>query len=285
MVDVALTASPAARARFGWSDAPELSVVIVTYGTGSVLDRAIVDLAAAIAADGLDAEVIVVDNPHPVRGSWAGDRLRLTTSGVRLVRATENLSFGGGNNLGVSLCRASLVCLLNPDVFVRPGDLRRLVEAARRHDGDIVAPAMLWPDGTVQEYGFRLLADGSTRAVEEPTDDGYDYCSAACWVLPSALFADLGGFDEAFHPAYYEDVDFVLRARARGRAIHLVPDVKVIHAAHSVLTSGWAEAIPDVSRQRAVFVERWAEVLAGRPGRVVLLRCRLARADAGPPTP
>lgn len=265
MVESALTASPAPQTQFVWTDAPELSVVIVTYGTGLVLERTVADLAAAIVADGLEAEVVVVDNPHPVRGTWAGDRLRLATSGIRLVGATENLGFGGGNNLGVSVCRAPLVCLLNPDVFLQPGDLRRLVEAARRHEGDIVAPAFLWPDGTVQEFGFRLLADGSTRAVEEPTDDGYDYCSAACWVLPKALFDELGGFDAAFHPAYYEDVDFVLRARESGRTIHLVDDVQVVHAAHSEMSSGWTEAIPDVSRQRSVFVERWADLLADRP--------------------
>jgi GT2 family glycosyltransferase len=155
--------------------------------------------------------------------------------------------------------------LLNPDVFLQPGDLRRLVEAARLHDGDIVAPGFLWPDGTVQEFGFRLLADGSTRAVEQPTDDGYDYCSAACWVLPKALFDELDGFDRAFHPAYYEDVDFVLRAKQQGRSIRLIDDVQVVHAVHSGTASGWTEAIPDVSRQRAVFAERWADLLADRP--------------------
>ena len=265
--EVALTASPAPQAQFGWTDAPELSVVTVTYGTGHVLERTVADLARALVEDRLDAEVIVVDNPHPIRGTWTGDRLRLATSGIRLVQAPENLGFGGGNNLGVSVARAPLVCLLNPDVFVQPGDLRRLVEAARRRDGDIVAPAFLWPDGTVQEFGFRLLADGSTRAVEEPTTDGYDYCSAACWVLPRALFDELGGFDEAFHPAYYEDVDFVLRAKQGGRSIHLVDDVRVVHAAHSEMSSGWSEAVPDVSRQRSVFVERWGSVLSDRPAR------------------
>lgn len=265
MTAVSLTASPAPRATFAWTDTPELSVVIVTYGTGHVLERTVTDLASALDGDDLDAEVIVVDNPDPIRGTWAGDRIALATDGVRLVRASENLGFGGGNDLGVSIARASLVCLLNPDVFLQPGDLRRLVDAARRHDGDIVAPAMLWPDGAVQEFGFRLLADGSTRAVEQPTDDGYDYCSAACWLLPKALFDELDGFDEAYHPAYYEDVDFVLRARQRGRTIHLVHDVQVVHAAHSELSSGWTEAVPDVSRQRSLFVERWADLLAGRP--------------------
>ena len=261
---VRVTASPVADVEFAWTETPQLSIVIVTYGTGTVLERCVDDLAASLAADRIDAEVIVVDNPHPERGSWAGDRLRLTTSGIRIVRPGTNLGFGGGNNLGVGIARSERICLLNPDVFVRPGQFATLLEVADRHPDDIVAPAFVWPDGSVQEYGFRLLADGSPRAVEEPGAD-FDYCSAACWLLSTSMFAELGGFDDVFHPAYYEDVDFVFRARTAGREIHLVDEVRVVHAVHSELSSGWGEPTVDAGRQRQRFVERWGHLLADRP--------------------
>lgn len=262
---VAVTASPAPIVRFPHVAEPSLSIVIVTYGTGSVLDRCIADLSSAIDADDLAAEVIVVDNPHPVRGTWAGDRLRVSTDGIRIVRAATNLGFGGGNNVGVSVARAPRVCLLNPDVYLAAGQLARLVDVSERHPADIVAPAFVWPDGTPQEFGFRVLANGETRAIAEHGSSTPDYVSAACWVVGTAVFESLGGFDEIFHPAYYEDVDFVFRARARGHAMRLVDDVRVVHAAHSTTTSGWSADVPDVSRQRAMFVERWSELLSDRP--------------------
>jgi GT2 family glycosyltransferase len=262
---IAVTASPVPVVRFALATEPSLSIVIVTYGTGVVLDRCLTDLARALDEDGLDAEVIVVDNPHPVRGTWAGDRVRLTTEGIRVVRPPDNLGFGGGNNVGVAVARADRVCLLNPDVFLAPGQLARLVGVAEQWPADIVAPGLFWPDGTPQEFGFRVLANGETRAVTDPAANNADYASAACWVLSKQVFASLGGFDEIFHPAYYEDVDFVFRARREGHELRIVDDVHVIHAAHSTTTSGWDADVPDAGRQRAIFVERWAHVLSGRP--------------------
>lgn len=257
---VVVTASPVPAATFPWVDEPKLSIVTVTYGTGRVLDRCVGQLAAALAADGLDAEVIAVDNPHPVRGSAAGDRLCIGTNGIRLVRAPENLGFGGGNNLGVRVARAGLICLLNPDVFVRPGELRRLVDAATAAPDAIVAPGFLHADGTVQELGSRLLANGETRPFLESGSHEVDYASAACWLLHRQVYVAVGGFDPVFHPAYYEDVDFVLRARERGVDLEVVDDVRLLHA-HQSSTS----EPPDVTRQREAFMARWSELLGTRP--------------------
>lgn len=257
---VAVTASPAATVTFREVAAPELSIVIVTFGTGRILDECIARLAAALRADDLAAEVVVVDNPHPRRGTWAGDRLRIGTAGLRIVRSTRNLGFAGGNNVGVAVARADRLCLLNPDVLLSPGQLSRLVAASIRWPDDIVAPALYWPDGRLQELGYRVLADGETRAVLDGSHDA-DYSSAACWVLSRPMFERVGGFDEGYHPAYYEDVDFTFRARALGSRTRVVADVHVTHA----VRSGVGDATPDVRSQRQRFVERWGHLLVGRP--------------------
>lgn len=36
-----------------------------------------------------------------------------------------------------------------------------------------------------------------------------DYCSGASIMIARELFSSLGGFDESFVPAYYEDVDWL----------------------------------------------------------------------------
>lgn len=261
---VVRSASAAPLAVFEHVDQPELSVVIVTYGTGLVLERCLVELAEAIRSDGLRAEVIVVDNPHPDRGTWAGDRTCLATEGVIVVRPDENLGFGGGNGTGVEMARGPLVCLLNPDAFLASGQLARLVSEAQQHPDVIVAPGFVYPDGSLQELGQRIRGDGSTVAVLEPGSPAVDYASAACWVLHREVFDALGGFDPVFHPAYYEDVDFVLRARRAGYPLVLVEDVLVVHHQRGSTTESSAE-FPELSRQRAVFVERWHELVATRP--------------------
>ncbi len=44
-----------------------------------------------------------------------------------------------------------------------------------------------------------------------------DYCSGAFLLFASEKFRELGGFDEAYAPAYYEESDFCLRLRLRLR--------------------------------------------------------------------
>lgn len=253
---VSVTASPAPVLRFRHVDRPDLTVVIVTYGTGLVLERCLHDLHDALGEGDLAAEIIVVDNLHPERGTWAGDRVRLLTEGVRIVRATTNLGFAAANNLAVGIARAARLCLLNPDVFLRRGQLEELVAASEHAESAIVAPGLVWPDGTAQEFGCRVLADGDTRPILEPGEFQPDYASAACWVLPVTLFTTVGGFDEQYHPAYYEDVDFVFRARELGYELQVVDHVLVEHAHRS-----GSITVPDVSRQRARFVERWSSSL------------------------
>ena len=75
----------------------------------------------------------------------------------------------------------------------------------------------------------RLLPD-----TDEPVE--VDHASAACWLMRTADFRALGGFDPAFHPAYFEDVDFGWRARLSGHRITYSREAAVRH--RSAATSG-----------------------------------------------
>jgi GT2 family glycosyltransferase len=257
---VVQTAAPQPIARFTWHDDPVVSVVIVAYGTGTVLDRCLMALARAADAESIAMDVLVVDNLHPRLGSWAGDRLCLLTEGVRLVRTTANLGFGGGNSAGIAAARAETVCLLNPDVMLAPGQLTRLLAEAGTKPDHIVAPGLLNEDGTVQELGRRILSNGLTEPIMSSGSHAPDYASAACWVLSRSLYDAVGGFDPIYHPAYYEDVDLVLRARDLGYGLTVVDDVRVVHTQH-----GSAGQRPDVERQKALFMERWRDLVRSRP--------------------
>jgi len=106
-------------------DAPLVRVVVVTYQNADLVDRCLDALAATDwPADRL--EVVVVDN-----ASTDGTPERVSARpGVRLVRSSRNLGFGGGCNLGLrDLGGARYAALVNSDLFVTPGWLRPLVDA------------------------------------------------------------------------------------------------------------------------------------------------------------
>ncbi|MEL6890376.1 MAG: glycosyltransferase family 2 protein, partial [Actinomycetota bacterium] len=258
-----VTASPTATSRFRRATTPDVSIILVTWGTGPVVLDALAALSRSLDArhTELTADVVVVDNAHPERGHRTADRISLATAGVRLVRVPANLGFGGGNDLGVDLGHSELLAFLNPDAIVPVGWLEPLVAEARRHPDHIVAPRLVRPDGVVDEAGVRVDQRGvTTRVADPPTSNGsaapterpkHDFASAACWVTTRRLYERLGGFDPVFHPAYFEDADLALRAERVGGGTTIVDDVDVVHR-RGVSVDGPTDA----SAQGAAFRDR-----------------------------
>lgn len=257
------TASPHPRVTVPDTPTPVVSFVTVTYGTGPIVVDMIESLVATCP---LPCEVIVVDNAHPTRPGRSRAVLLAATSGVRLVEVGANLGFGGGCNTGIEHARGRLVALVNPDLVAQPGWLEPLVEVL---DADptvgIAAAVLLDPDGSIQECGQMLYADGTTapRRVSPAGTDPVevDHASAACWLMRTVDVSALGGFDEAFHPAYFEDVDLALRMRRAGRRVVVHPRSRVVH--HS------GTGTPDPPRpafaQLDTLRRRWPDLATTQP--------------------
>lgn len=262
-----VTAARGAEAVISPAEAPEVSVVTVTYGTGPIVLDCLAALAATLA--GTPSEVIVVDQPVARGTDRALDtatRLRLSTRGVHLVSTDQNHGFGGGNTVGVAHARAPFVVLLNPDAVVRPGWWKALRTALDDPGVGIAAPLLRNPDGSLQEAGQTLDSRGITRAITElPTAAITDavFASAACWALRRGDYMELGGFDPAYHPAYFEDADLALRFARAGMRTVVVSAGEVTHH-HG---SSTRERARPALAQQAVFRRRWATELAAMPDR------------------
>ena len=273
------TGAPGETARVVVPPCPEplVSIVVVTFGTGEIV---LETLASVAAHTTVPYEVIVVDNPRgrdSIRdtGRDTGrDLLRRTTSGVILLTPEENLGFGGGNDTGVEVARGRFVCFLNPDVVVGDGWLEPLLAALDDPAVAIAAPPLLDPDGTLQEAGQAIYADGCTAAIGGPElfpgdagqlfDRDVDYASAACWLVRRHEHVERGGFDPRFHPAFFEDADYALRVERAGQVTRLVTARPVVHHRGA---GGAGRDLAMGERALAVFRSVHAEDLVGRPQR------------------
>ena len=227
--------APAAFAPFAvaTSDAPVASIVIPVYDQFAHTLACLRALAAHPPA--MAFEVIVVDDGCRDETIDALPQI----AGVRYHRRAQNGGFIAACNDGASLARGESLVFLNNDTIPQPGWLDVLIATFAEHPkAGLVGAQLLYPDGRLQEAGGVVFADGSAwnyGKFESPEDPRFaylrdcDYASGAAIAIPRALFAQLGGFDTRYAPAYYEDTDLAFAVRAAGRRVLYQPAARVIH--------------------------------------------------------
>ena len=103
----------------------QLTVVIVTYNAKQYLLKCLEYLGKA--SEGMDVEVIVVDNAS---ADGSEEAVRDAYPNVEYIYSTENLGFAKANNIAIRKASGKYVLLLNPDVFISEDTLRRVLEFA-----------------------------------------------------------------------------------------------------------------------------------------------------------
>ena len=253
------------RLRLPASSEPEISVVIVLYNQAELTYACLRSLAIHLAPP---AEVILVDNASTDRTRELLERI----DGARIFRNSENLHFLRAANQGAAAAGGRLLLFLNNDAQIVPGT----VEAARKTIGSdpsvgAVGARIVNLDGRLQEAGSFLWGDGSPQGYgrgDSPLRRDYlfrrevDYGSGAFLLTRSSLFRELGGFDEIFAPAYFEESDYCVRLWESGRRVLYEPEAVVLHWEFG--SSDRATAVKWLARNRKVFAQRHAAFLRGR---------------------
>ena len=206
---------------------------------------------------------------------------------VRLIRQEQNLGFLRNCNRVATEARGNVLVFLNNDTFVLPGWLDELIRTFDDHDrAGLVGSKLLFLDGRLQEAGGLIWSDGSGWNFGRGQDPDephlnfcreMDYCSAASIAVRTGLWRQLGGFDERYAPAYYEDSDLAFRIREAGPRVFYQPRSQLIHfegISHGVKTTSGVKQYQVTNQQE--FLRRWTSVLTDRrvPEQTVGYYCR-----------
>src|SRR5438876_5877765 len=180
-------------------------------------------------------EVIIVDDCSTDVTAEAVPRM----PGVVYLRNETNSGFITSCNRGAEAARGKYLVFLNNDALVRPGWLTALLDTfAEEPQAGIVGSKLVYPDGRLQEAGGIIWGDASGWNYGNSDDPGkpeynflreVDYCSAATLMITKSLFEAVGGFNEKYAPAYYEDTDLAFKVRQAGYKVLYQPLSEVIH--------------------------------------------------------
>jgi N-acetylglucosaminyl-diphospho-decaprenol L-rhamnosyltransferase len=233
----------------------QLLIVVLNYRTADLTVACLRSLSRELP--GLaSVEVVVTDNAS---GDGSTDTIARAiddndmSSWARCEPLPKNGGYAYGNNAPIrsALQRKNppqFVLLLNPDTELLPGAIDALLAFMRTHpecgiagsrlldeQGQTHCSAFNFPTAWSEldrgiELGIvtRLLAKHMVaRPIpDHPTE--VDWVAGASMMVRREVFTTIGLIDEAYF-LYFEEVDFLLRAKRAGFRTYYVPDSRVVH--------------------------------------------------------
>lgn len=245
---------------------PLVSIVIPVYNEYRMTVYCLRSLLDHLAD--VPCQVIIADDASTDLTASLQERI----FGVTVERAAENRGFLQNCNAGAELATGDYILFLNNDTAFTPGWLSALIDVFEQDSqAGIAGPMLLYGNGRLQEAGGIVWDDASGwnyGRMDDPSRPEYcyrreaDYVSGACLLIRAGLWRELGGFDERYVPAYYEDTDLCFAARAAGYKVVYQPHSRIYHfegISHGTDLNAGIKQHQVVNAER--FLEKWRVVL------------------------
>lgn len=250
------------------SKQPEATVILVLFNRAELTLTCLRSISETCSEQ---LEIIIVDNASQDQTPLLLRQLR----GARVIRNAENRNFLSAVNQAAHEARGEYLLLLNNDAQLLPATLQSAMKTIRNSpDIGAVGGKIILFDGTLQEAGSMVWHDGSCLGYgrgDNPFAPMYmfrrdvDYCSAAFLLTRRNVWERLGGFDEVFKPAYYEETDYCVRLWEQGLRVVYDPGAVLLH--YEFASFGSMQSSTDLQRQhQEIFEERHRNFLSKQQG-------------------
>lgn len=216
----------------------KLSVIILNYNVRHFLELCLRSVDAAI--EGLDAEIIVVDNQS------SDDSCEMVESyfpHVTLIQNEKNYGFSKGNNIGVERAKGEYICILNPDTVVAENTFKSLLNFADQIDNlGILGCRLIDGVGRFLPESKRHIPTpgvairkilGWSRSyyatnISENEIGPVPIFVGAFMLLKQEVYKAVGGFDEDYF-MYGEDIDLSYKVLKAGYKNVYNGETTIIH--------------------------------------------------------
>ena len=258
------------------SNVVDITIALVNYNTGHLLDRLFSAIAAA--QGDLKLQTIVIDNASR---DDSIELLRGKYPDVELIENTINVGFGRANNQALARMRGRYLLLLNTDAFVAPDTLIKTIRFMEQNPrSGILGVKLVGEDGSLQPscrffptpWNVFLVANGltklfpKTRLVDDMAWDhrrtrGCDWVPGCYYLVRKEVIDQVGLFDPRFF-LYYEEVDHCRRSHKAGWDVTYYGDTQVVHVGgesartDAAITRAGSTDRPPSSRKRAFVLSK-----------------------------
>ncbi len=241
------------------------SVLIPTFNDWRMTVAAV--QAVLENSDGLDIEIVVVDNGSERAIANCLDAILTSVPRVTLLHEVRNRMFALGSNLAFASSTGDNVVFLNNDTEVRRGWLQPLLDELSNPHVAAAQPLLNYPDGTIQCAGVFFPGRGwlpSHFLAGHPTADAQELGTISTRAITGAAFAvravdvaELGGFDPIYINGW-EDIDFCLRLLKKADYTHFAIPTMAEVEHHEGKTPGRGRYNVE---NREIFLSRWREAV------------------------
>lgn len=262
----------------------KVSLIVVCHHSSGVLPGCAASFRRQVAAAGCDGEIVAVEQSED-----ADELAAAAAIDPDLLLERPNRGYAAGLNAGVAEATGEILLLANPDITFLEDSVAALVDAVRG-GADVVGPQLLWdqrgevmlpiPDdpGVTAELARTArrrwpalrsdvsLIERSWRVWTASEPLPVPSLRGPALALSRSAARRFGPLDEGYF-LYYEETEWLLRARRSGARLRLAPGARVIHRwGHATERCDGLAAIEERSRRR--FFERnyptWGRLLLQR---------------------
>jgi GT2 family glycosyltransferase len=222
-----------ARIRFRSNSTPRVSIIIPFFNEYEITWLCLKSIELN-CDDYRDYEVILVDDCSKKNSDFYN-----SVSGVQVLRNTTNLGFLSSCNKAARSANGEFIVFLNNDTQVQKNWLGNLINVFNNNkEAGAVGSKLIFPDNSLQEAGGIIWNDATGCNYGKGNDPNLpqynfmrrvDYCSGSSFAIKKILFFKLGGFDEKYSPAYFEDTDLCFKIRENGGIVLYQPTSVVMH--------------------------------------------------------
>jgi len=191
---------------------------------------------------------------------------------VVVINNDQNMHFLRNCNHAAKHAKGKYILFLNNDTQVQANWLTTLVDLIERDSTiGMVGSKLVYQDGRLQEAGGIIWKDAAAwnyGRLSNPNNPEFnyvkevDYISGASIMIQKELWKKIGGFDELYAPAYYEDVDLAFEIRRQGYKVMYQPQSMVVHfegISNGTDTTNGQKSFQIKNKEK--FYEKWNNVL------------------------